>query len=930
MKWTNPGHQLDELGAKYVQVRNLYIYGNDEKSKKAYECLCWLGIADEFKISFVQDITVFNRETDHTFCGKRIIPFQTVLCDELKENPASAAVVLPWIAQTNERAILEKIGVSNIFYLLVSHNRRDNFIQNFLCVWLMYKHHRLLSHSTNFVTTLRCNLRCKCCLNFNNYIKDPQNVPFETFKKHIDLVFQKFDYLYSLHLCGGEPLVVKDLSRFIRYIEENYKDRVFEFFIITNGTIIPSEEVIAATKALNGRFLVDDYSATVATTKVKEIQELLANHNVDCQINKVDRWFDLAIESTDYSALTDAEMEQHKDSCNSYLQEFADGKIFACCYSIYANRAGVSASAPTGEMEDYIDISKSSKMEILEYRQGYTRKGYVDMCRHCKGIGQDASFVPAAVQEPKIRTAHPAHEETVGEKARVTICIPIYNTVKYLERCVNSVLSQTYSNLEVILTDDGSTDGSGQLCDEFARNDERVRVIHKDNGGEASARNAALKAATGDYVMFIDSDDEYLPNAVQMMVETMEANDADLVIGGYIERNGTVEHFSTGHQRCYSAQEMAYTYLTDKCQYSMPYIGSTVNAKLFRRDLLIGWDAVFDERFVIGNDSVFMCNYLAHVRYVYDVLCPVYIYYKYQPEERVQGMRWYYPDGFFLFAYVADRMIKLAHPEEAEYRQLIAREYKNFLYALMNAAVNEDLFKNGILPYFMTILREIDFVETAARLDVSEHLIPEELGALPIQLLSSLIVEQNYDELWNLLKHLGKIRGLVAYGGQDARQMIAINDDGCIAHQKYKQLRKTAQLEEEKEELQNLLVEKKQHIHEQERSLLAYKEQLQEQADTLSKYKEQMQVQERSLLAYKEQLQEQADTLSKYKEQMQVQEHSLSACKNQIYQLESRIKEADNKASELQKQIESLLNSKSWKITKPLRKIRSLKGRHSP
>ncbi len=522
--------------------------------------------------------------------------------------------------------------------------------------------------------------------------------------------------------------------------------------------------------------------------------------------------------------------------------------------------------------------------------------------RHCKGIGQDASFAPAAVQEPKIRTAHPAHEETVGEKARVTICIPIYNTVKYLERCVNSVLSQTYSNLEVILTDDGSTDGSGQLCDEFARNDERVRVIHKDNGGEASARNAALKAATGDYVMFIDSDDEYLPNAVQMMVETMEANDADLVIGGYIERNGTVEHFSTGHQRCYSAQEMAYTYLTDKCQYSMPYIGSTVNAKLFRRDLLIRWDAVFDERFVIGNDSVFMCNYLAHVRYVYDVLCPVYIYYKYQPEERVQGMRWYYPDGFFLFAYVADRMIKLAHPEEAEYRQLIAREYKNFLYALMNAAVNEDLFKNGILPYFMTILREIDFVETAARLDVSEHLIPEELGALPIQLLSSLIVEQNYDELWNLLKHLGKIRGLVAYGGQDARQMIAINDDGCIAHQKYKQLRKTAQLEEEKEELQNLLVEKKQHIHEQERSLLAYKEQLQEQADTLSKYKE----------------------------QMQVQEHSLSACKNQIYQLESRIKEADNKASELQKQIESLLNSKSWKITKPLRKIRSLKGRHSP
>jgi hypothetical protein len=137
MKWNNPGHQLDELGARYLKVKNLYIYGVDEKAKKAYAALRWLGVADEFCISFVQDITVYNKENEHVFCEKPIIPFQTVLCDQVRSAPEEGVVALPWIAQTNEREILKQIGLTNIFYLVPSHNRCDNFIQNFVCVWLM-------------------------------------------------------------------------------------------------------------------------------------------------------------------------------------------------------------------------------------------------------------------------------------------------------------------------------------------------------------------------------------------------------------------------------------------------------------------------------------------------------------------------------------------------------------------------------------------------------------------------------------------------------------------------------------------------------------------------------------------------------------------------------------------------------------------------
>lgn len=97
----------------------------------------------------------------------------------------------------------------------------------------------------------------------------------------------------------------------------------------------------------------------------------------------------------------------------------------------------------------------------------------------------------------------------------LSVIIPVYNVEPYLHRCVDSVLNQTYRNLEVILVDDGSTDGCGAICDEYAAKDSRVRVIHKDNGGQASARNVGLEQMTGEYLTFVDSDDWLRPELYQ-------------------------------------------------------------------------------------------------------------------------------------------------------------------------------------------------------------------------------------------------------------------------------------------------------------------------------------------------------------------------------------------------------------------------------
>lgn len=105
----------------------------------------------------------------------------------------------------------------------------------------------------------------------------------------------------------------------------------------------------------------------------------------------------------------------------------------------------------------------------------------------------------------------------------LSVIVPVYNIKReYLERCITSICNQTYKNLEILLVDDGSTDGSGTVCDEFAAKDERIRVFHKENGGSSSARNLGIENATGEYLGFIDSDDYIEPDMYELLVNAIE------------------------------------------------------------------------------------------------------------------------------------------------------------------------------------------------------------------------------------------------------------------------------------------------------------------------------------------------------------------------------------------------------------------------
>lgn len=170
---------------------------------------------------------------------------------------------------------------------------------------------------------------------------------------------------------------------------------------------------------------------------------------------------------------------------------------------------------------------------------------------------------------------------------KVSIIVPVYNVEKYICRCLDRIVAQTMSDRECILVDDGSSDRSGEICDEYAANDERIIVIHKQNGGSASARNAGLSVATGDYITFVDGDDWIENDGIEKMMLCAETTGSDIVIADFtIEQSDGCCSVSKEGFSNPDATELMKAMMTGKLH------GSNCN-KIYRRSLIVANDIHF-------------------------------------------------------------------------------------------------------------------------------------------------------------------------------------------------------------------------------------------------------------------------------------------------------------------------------------------------
>lgn len=217
------------------------------------------------------------------------------------------------------------------------------------------------------------------------------------------------------------------------------------------------------------------------------------------------------------------------------------------------------------------------------------------------------------------------------ETRKVSIIIPVFNTKDYLTRCLQSVCKQTYSNLEIICVDDGSTDGSENIVDEFAKTDSRVIAIHQENSGESAARNAGLKIATGSYIAFMDCDDWVELDMWENMVKSMEEKNVDLVACGYFmdsdQGSRIAENKKTISDEVFGRRDLLqYVYERD----SYRAVTSWLWCKLFRREILYENEKpqLFDESIRFGGDLLFFLEAAIKVRSAYYLSRPYYHYYQ--------------------------------------------------------------------------------------------------------------------------------------------------------------------------------------------------------------------------------------------------------------------------------------------------------------
>lgn len=172
-----------------------------------------------------------------------------------------------------------------------------------------------------------------------------------------------------------------------------------------------------------------------------------------------------------------------------------------------------------------------------------------------------------------------------NEKDKISVCIVIYNIEEYLERAILSAINQTYHNLEIILIDDGSTDNCPEICDKYATIDNRIKVVHKENGGVASARNRAIEEATGDYFTFLDGDDYIEPTMYEHMLASLIAEDADMSICRYrqVDSEGVICDGETGDAYIFDGYELLETFLREDIKYT---IQNAPWNKLYKRSLI--------------------------------------------------------------------------------------------------------------------------------------------------------------------------------------------------------------------------------------------------------------------------------------------------------------------------------------------------------
>ncbi|MBR3624318.1 MAG: glycosyltransferase [Selenomonadaceae bacterium] len=226
------------------------------------------------------------------------------------------------------------------------------------------------------------------------------------------------------------------------------------------------------------------------------------------------------------------------------------------------------------------------------------------------------------------------------QRSLVSIVVPVYNVEQYLPECLNSLIGQSYEEIEIIAVDDGSTDDSGKICDEYGKNDQRIRVIHRENGGVVSARNDGIYAAKGEYICFVDADDTVNPRIIEHLVKSIGSTDIATCGVTCERRDGTYNELKDAFDEgLYSPQEMDY-FLDNMIRFQGKHREGILQyavAKLYKTKLLQSIAGKLNKKIKYGEDRELVYRAVMKANSIMITHKPLY-FYRYRKDSALHGI----------------------------------------------------------------------------------------------------------------------------------------------------------------------------------------------------------------------------------------------------------------------------------------------------
>ncbi len=394
MRWKNKGHEndhfADKLVKQYGKMQKIYIFGAGVKGRELAATLekynCFAGYIDN------------SIEKQKKGCENHRV---YSINDFLKERDGFIVVSA---SQANTSNISEQLRsfelVNGVDYFLY-----DEFCDIIFPILSVYYYNRSFISLAQITLTERCTLKCKKCAH-GCYAVDNSMAKDMTLKqayKSADSFFSKIDFIKEFVLIGGEPLLYRDLVEVIRYIGKRYREKIGVYSITTNGTIIPTKELLDICREYQVLFRISNYS--VQLPRLRERYEKLIvcldKGNVSYLLgNEESEWMDYGFDYLNRKA-TKEELIMIFDSCHTPCREVRENRLYYC---VMARSVSENLGYNIGQ-DDYLDLDKLTgdnyKKELLEFTLGYSEKGYLDMCNHCNGAEAKKYPIPAAEQVEK-------------------------------------------------------------------------------------------------------------------------------------------------------------------------------------------------------------------------------------------------------------------------------------------------------------------------------------------------------------------------------------------------------------------------------------------------------------------------------------------------------------------------------------------------